>query len=57
MNLHRELREQLETNREARYFEWEKAPMFTQRESELIQQFLQTNSRLPSQNDELADLF
>ena len=57
MNLHRELEEQLETNKEACYFKWEEAPMYTKRESELIQQFLQTHGRLPLQNDELAGLF
>jgi ferredoxin len=57
MNLHKELKEQLETNGKARYFEWEGALMYTQRESELIQQFLNIHNRLPVQNDELADLF
>lgn len=57
MNLRRELEEQLETNKKACYFKWEEEPMYTKRESELIQQFLQTHGRLPSQNDELADLF
>ena len=57
MSLRRELIEQLETNKEARYFKWEEEPMYTKRESELIQQFLQTHGRLPPQNDELAGLF
>ena len=57
INLRRELKEQLETNNEARYFKWEKEPMYTRRESELIQQYLQTNGKLPIQNDELAGLF
>jgi len=56
MNLRRELEHQMETNGEARYYEWEDAPMYTQRETELIQKFLQTHNRLPIQNDELADL-
>lgn len=57
MNLRRELKEQIEANNEARYIKWEKEPMYTSRESELIQQFLRTHGRLPPQNDELADLF
>ena len=57
MNLRQELEEQLETNTDACYFEWEEDPMYTKRESELIQQFLQQHGRLPPQNDELADLF
>jgi len=57
MNLRRELLEQYQTNKETRYFKWEEEPMYTRRESELVQQFLQTHGRLPPQNDELADLF
>ncbi len=57
MNLRQELEEQLETNRDACYFQWEEDPMYTKRETELIQQFLQQHGRLPPQNDELADLF
>jgi predicted molibdopterin-dependent oxidoreductase YjgC len=57
MNLRQELQEQLETNKQAHYFKWEEEPMYTRRESELIQQFLQAHGRLPAQNDELAELF
>ena len=57
MNLRQELEQQLETNRDACYFKWEEEPMYTKRESELIQQFLQQHGRLPPQNGELADLF
>jgi ferredoxin len=56
VNLRRELEEQYETNKQALYVKWEEEPMYTRRESELIQQFIQTNGRLPPQNDELADL-
>jgi NADPH-dependent glutamate synthase beta subunit-like oxidoreductase/Pyruvate/2-oxoacid:ferredoxin oxidoreductase delta subunit len=43
---------------EARFFIWEEAPMYTQRESELIQQHLQTYRELPSSGrDDLDDLF
>jgi hypothetical protein len=36
---------------------FEKAPMYTKRESELLQEFLQQHGRLPEGNDELEDLF
>jgi hypothetical protein len=57
MNLRQELEEQLETSTDACYFTWEEEPMYTKRESELIQQFLQQHGKLPPQNDDLADLF
>ena len=41
----------------ARYFLWEEDPMYTKRESELIQEFLQEHGRLPEGNDVLDDLF
>jgi NADPH-dependent glutamate synthase beta subunit-like oxidoreductase len=58
MNLREELSEQLETNEEAAYLLYKEAPMYTSRESELIQQFLQKYGRLPEQNaGGLEDLF
>jgi formate dehydrogenase beta subunit len=51
------LQEQLSSNPDARYFTWEEAPMYTQRESELLQQFLQKHGHLPSGNEETDDLF
>jgi len=36
---------------------YEEAPMYTQRESELLQHFLQEHRRLPSGNDLSDDLF
>jgi Na+-translocating ferredoxin:NAD+ oxidoreductase RNF subunit RnfB len=56
-NLRQELEEQLRTQNPARYFLYEEAPLYTCRESELLQQFLQQHGRLPSQNDELEKLF
>jgi NADPH-dependent glutamate synthase beta subunit-like oxidoreductase len=44
----------------ARYFVWEADPMFTKRESELLQQHLQAHGELPGGGvggDELEDLF
>lgn len=41
----------------ARYFLYEEDPMYTKRESELIQKYLQEHGRLPEGNDVLDDLF
>lgn len=56
-NLGRTLREHLSTAAEARYFFYEKDALFTQRESEWLQQFLQKHGRLPLKNQEVDDLF
>lgn len=56
MNLRASLKEQLMSNTEARFFTFEVEPLYTSRESELLQQFLQTNGRLPEQNSDLDDL-
>ncbi len=56
-NLRRALQEQLSAQSEARYFTYDLDPMYTKRESELIQQFLQRHGRLPRLNDEVDDLF
>jgi len=50
MNLRRELLEQLSTNKEAKYFLYEEAKMFTMRESELLQQFIKKYGKMPIQN-------
>jgi formate dehydrogenase beta subunit len=57
MNLRQHLEEQLLTQEKARYFIYEEDPMYTKRESELLQKFLQQHGRLPEGNDELEDLF
>ncbi len=41
----------------AAYFDYEEDEMYTMRESELIQEFLQTHGRMPKLNDEVDDLF
>ncbi len=41
----------------AKFFDFEEHEMFTMRESELIQEFLQKHGRMPRLNDELDDLF
>jgi len=49
---------ELETGRESVRFQWEEEPMYTQRESELIQQYLQEHGRMPGgAEDDLDDLF
>lgn len=44
-------------NEDVCYFDYEEEPMYTQRESQLIQQYLQQHGKLPKGNDELDDLF
>jgi predicted molibdopterin-dependent oxidoreductase YjgC len=56
-NLRKELEEELKTMEKAKYFEYEEDPMYTKRESELIQQFMQKYGKLPEGNDILDDLF
>lgn len=41
----------------AAYFDYEEHEMYTMRESELIQEFLQKHGRMPRMNDEVDDLF
>ena len=58
MNLRSALMEVLEENRKARFFVYEEETMYTKRESELIQQYLQEHGALPGGgDDELDDLF
>ena len=60
MNLRQSLLECLDNPGEAAWFIIEEAPMFTKRESELIQQHLQKYGELPgggSGGDDLDDLF
>ena len=50
--------EQLEENEKAAWFEFEEDKMYSQRESELIQQYLQEHGEMPGGgDDELDDLF
>lgn len=57
MHLRRALEDELRDNRVACFFTYEVEPMYTRRESELIQQFVQEHGRLPGGEDELDDLF
>jgi hypothetical protein len=57
-DLARALREELTADSPAPRFVWESDPMYTKRESELIQQFLAEHGRMPSGGeDDLDDLF
>lgn len=58
MNLRAGLGEAIQENKAARFFAFEKEPMYTKRESELIQQYLQEHGELPGGGaGELDDLY
>jgi NADPH-dependent glutamate synthase beta subunit-like oxidoreductase len=59
INLYEKLQECLANAGEIQYFIWEADPMYTKRESELIQQYLQKHGELPGGGlgDEMDDLF
>jgi len=57
MNLRKELAEQLAMNKQARYFIYEENPLYSQRESELLQHYLALHGEMPALNRELDDLF
>jgi len=57
-NLRQSLTEKLQENSQARYFTFEEEPMYTQRESELLQQYLQQHGQMPGGGaSDLDDLF
>jgi NADPH-dependent glutamate synthase beta subunit-like oxidoreductase len=56
-NMRQGLSECLENPGDAVYFMFEEDPMYTKRESELIQQYLQEHGKLPAGNDMEDDLF
>ncbi len=59
-NLQADLKEKLNSDTKARYFWFEPDPMYTKRESELIQQFLQQFGKMPEgdgEGEDLDDLF
>ena len=56
-NLRKELNERLEEGSNARFFLFEIDPMFTKRESELMQQYIQEHGQMPGGDDDLDDLF
>jgi len=55
LNLRLALEEQLETNKKACFFNYDEDPMYTKRESELLQQFMQEFGRFPEGNEDLED--
>jgi len=57
MNLRKELAEQLAMNKQARYFIYEENPLYSKRESEILQQYLARHGEMPQLNRELDDLF
>jgi NADPH-dependent glutamate synthase beta subunit-like oxidoreductase len=56
-NMKEVLMEKLKGGENAAYFIFEADPMFTQRESELLQQYLQNHGKLPDSGDDLDDLY
>jgi hypothetical protein len=59
-NMQADLQEKLNSETKAKYFWFEPDPMYTKRESELIQQFLQQFGKMPEGDgggDDLDDLF
>jgi hypothetical protein len=59
-NIQADLRDKLNSKTKAKYFWFETDPMYTKRESELIQQFLQQFGKMPEgdgEGDDLDDLF
>ena len=56
-HLREALQEKFSSLPETKYFYYEQDPMYTKRESELIQQFLQQHGHLPRGNEEVEDLF
>jgi NADPH-dependent glutamate synthase beta subunit-like oxidoreductase len=56
-NMKKTLSEKLNNGENAAYFIYEADPMFTKRESELLQQYLQKHGKLPDSGDDLDDLY
>ena len=57
MNLRGEIEEQREFNEAARYFMFVEEPMYTKRESELLQQYIAEHGEMPEGSRDLDDLF
>ena len=58
-NIKQALSEIVETSDKAKYFLCDRDPMYSKRESELIQEYLQQHGRMPAGegDDDLDDLF
>jgi predicted molibdopterin-dependent oxidoreductase YjgC len=57
MNLRKELEAQVHMSERARYFVYEENPLYSKRESEILQQYLALHGEMPIGNKELDDLF
>lgn len=55
MNLRQTLEEQFSSNIDAKYFVYEEDPMYTKKESELLQEFMQEFGKMPDGNEDLDD--
>lgn len=56
-NIRKDLREKLQSVKNARFFRYEEHGMYTMRESEKLERFLKTYGTLPEVNNEIADLY
>jgi len=56
-NLRQALLEECKAEGGAQYFDYEEDPMFTMKERQLVQQYMQKSGVMPRGNDELDDLF
>ncbi len=54
-NMRLAMEEQLNSNSKACYFDYDEDPMYTKRESELLQQYMQEFGRFPEGNEDLDD--
>jgi formate dehydrogenase beta subunit len=55
LNMRLTIEEQLEANTNACYFDFDEDPMYTKRESELLQKYMQEFGRFPEGNEDLDD--
>ncbi|MDY7034172.1 MAG: FAD-dependent oxidoreductase [Thermodesulfobacteriota bacterium] len=57
MDLRKKLCEEFEKRNDVKYFTYEEDPMYTVRESQLVQQYMQKHGKMPLGGDDLDDLF
>ena len=50
MNMFEGIEDKLRSNEKTRFFLWEEDPMYTKRESELLQQYMQEHGAVPDEN-------
>jgi hypothetical protein len=55
MNLKKDLEQQILMNKQAIYFIYEEAKMYTMRENEILQQYMKRYGKMPTQNLEIED--